>query len=703
MVETGYEPVIESGEGYSDDRSNLVFKPSARLQRYLGQELIADPNLAIIEFVKNAYDAGASLVLVDFELANSAETSLTIADDGVGMDLESFEKNWMHPGYSSKSPEAPVEGRQESGSAAGKRQKGRVPVGEKGLGRLAAGRLGKTLEIFTRPRPDVPWLHVFFDWARFEDMTKLLEDVKIPYDLEVTPEVPPIRSGTYLIIRDLSFNWAGRVPGRPVPGRKRTRLGRLKQDLELLIRPFGAFDQDFTTQLRSDIVVSTDDVGYITPADAVERSADYSYNFSVDSDRESQVVIERELLRGDEIINALGGERREQLPPIVVSEEEQGKKAARPYTLECGPFRGTFLYSPPPAAKRAREIDAIGSNVLLYRDGFLVEPYGLDGNDWVGVAARKAQRQGHALIQPMTFSGYVLISRDRNSEIKDMSNRQGLIDNDASEVFIAHVQAQFRDFESLVQPELERRWESKVEKAGQQAEESAQLAAIRLRAVAHSLGQPLMGLGAEIVTLKDISAHPDTPEKLKLQLDELTERAERHLGSVERIVQRIRDEKTPSFSEVPMPSLVSHARDEVAALAQNFACDVHLGSIPRRSVLVPRELVFEALAELLRNAIEADRPSDSRREVRISAFEESGDVVVEISDNGLGISGANSSTPLSAIRPTKGCPSEGLAMVETAVAAARGRVVLVETGEQGTRFRVYLPTGVKSVRMQARA
>jgi len=121
VVETGYEPAIERGEGHFDEHSSFVFKPSARLQRYLGQELIADPNLAIIEFVKNAYDAGASLVLVNFELADS-KTSLTIADDGVGMDLESFQKNWMHPGYSGKSPDAPAEGREDLGSAADKRQ-----------------------------------------------------------------------------------------------------------------------------------------------------------------------------------------------------------------------------------------------------------------------------------------------------------------------------------------------------------------------------------------------------------------------------------------------------------------------------------------------------------------------------------------------------------------------------------------------------
>ena len=104
--------------------------------------------------------------------------------------------------------------------------------------------------------------------------------------------------------------------------------------------------------------------------------------------------------------------------------------------LEVRPFRvKRFMYTPPPAAKRAKEIDAVGSGVLLYRDGVMVEPYGLDGNDWIGVSARKAQRQGYALIQPSVFSGFVLISRLDNPALRDQSNRQGLLESEISEAF----------------------------------------------------------------------------------------------------------------------------------------------------------------------------------------------------------------------------------------------------------------------------
>ena len=61
------------------------FVPSARLQHYLGNQLIADPNLALSEFVKNAYDAGAANLYLDFRISNPDSTALVIADDGTGM------------------------------------------------------------------------------------------------------------------------------------------------------------------------------------------------------------------------------------------------------------------------------------------------------------------------------------------------------------------------------------------------------------------------------------------------------------------------------------------------------------------------------------------------------------------------------------------------------------------------------------------
>ena len=83
------------------------FTPVARLQRILGSELIADPNVAVVELVKNSYDAGASEVLIRLQTVGREPHAQTmiISDNGTGMDIEIFQKSWMSPGYSEKAPE----------------------------------------------------------------------------------------------------------------------------------------------------------------------------------------------------------------------------------------------------------------------------------------------------------------------------------------------------------------------------------------------------------------------------------------------------------------------------------------------------------------------------------------------------------------------------------------------------------------------
>ena len=662
--------------------TDFAFRPSARLQRFLGRELIADPNLAVIEFVKNAYDASAKNVFVVFQLADAVPTRLIIADDGAGMDEGSFERNWMHPGYSEKA-------QQQAGASSG-----RIPVGEKGLGRLAAGRLGDELEVFTRKRARDPWLHVHFDWSSFDDMTKMMDEVRIPYDYETRPDEELVAKGTIVVITDLQQGWDERVRGRPVAGRSRTRLGRLKQDLELLLRPLAPTDPGFEVHLDSDSVIEDGDVGTISPQQATDE-ADYVYDFEFRLNSRGKVTVHRQLQRSLRVAEELGGQTRERYAAVGLNDIAAQER--RPESLECGPFRGRFIYTPPPAAKRAKEVDAVGHGVLLYRDAVMVEPYGLDGDDWLGVSSRKAQRQGYALVQPTTFSGYVLLSRDTNPQLRDMSNRQGLIENEASEVFLQHVHAEFLVFESLVFEELSQRWTSAEEKAAQQSEDSLDLVAVRLRAVAHSLGQPLMGLGADIAGVRIVAGRQDVPGSVRTVLLDLADSAERHLDQARVVLGRFRDVPVSDRSAVMLASLIDRSASEVAALASSLGVRVTVQAIPEVKVFVHEELIVEALKELMRNAIEASHTVESAA-VEVATHDAGGDPVVDVIDNGVGIPGGAPDVDLSSIQSTKGRPGEGLAMVDALVVASRGRVRVATTGPDGTHIEVYLPTRIKGLR-----
>jgi nitrogen-specific signal transduction histidine kinase len=666
------------------------FRPSARLQRFLGRELIADPNVAIIEFVKNSYDAGASRVVLDFALADSPST-LSIADDGVGMNARLFEANWMHPGYSEKGTRTTPRLASAGANAAEAREAGRVPVGEKGIGRLAAGRLGEKLDVFSRRARNQPWLHVQFDWADFDNMDLAIDEVAIHYDYDTPPENPPFPVGTILVISELSQNWAERVRGRAVRGRRRTKLGRLKQDLEFLVRPLAAQDDEFAITLTSDMIREADDIGEITPRSAVEE-ADYSCSFAYGT-RHGKPQIERTIFRSAEAADLTGKPRVEHLKPVPIN-TNTARLEERPADLLCGPFEGRFLYNPPPAAKRAREIDESLVGVLLYRDGLLVEPYGIGEDDWLGVRARKAQRQGHAAIQPDTFFGHVLITRRRNRELRDQSNRLGLLETAASENFLDHVRAEFSVFEDLLYGEvLEARWEPKAEKATKRAQESQERSLIFLRSLAHSLRQPLQGLGWELVGLDVVSERADVPADARESLKGISARAMEHVALAEALITPLLSRETPEFGESPVGDIIDEAVAQNRLLIQNRDATVTVDHVATK-VLVPTPLVGQALAALVANALEAARSNGDPVEVVISARKRNRDVAITVADNGRGIDGAATGVALSSIASTKGRPAAGLQSAETAITAARGRLRLIQSGTDGTTFEVLLPTRV---------
>ncbi len=107
----------------------MHFKFSPNILNRLGEELIPNPDQGIIELVKNSYDADATKCTVELVNTNAIGGSIIISDNGVGMDVNAISEGWLVLGRSKKATReiTPL---------------GRLPVGDKGLGRLAAMRLG---------------------------------------------------------------------------------------------------------------------------------------------------------------------------------------------------------------------------------------------------------------------------------------------------------------------------------------------------------------------------------------------------------------------------------------------------------------------------------------------------------------------------------------------------------------------------------
>ena len=185
-------------------REQLYFEVSARLQKVLGQDLIADNYVAIAEFVKNGYDAYAEEVTIEFRVSapSASEHQIIILDNGEGMNYGEFKENWMAPGFSSKEAVSTEEGK-------------RIPLGEKGIGRFAAGKLADRLHVYTKKSNEETWLHVYFNWSLFEDMRQPMRNIIIPYDYR-SPRDFPYESGTQIVLDGLRINWLGQVPGPKV-------------------------------------------------------------------------------------------------------------------------------------------------------------------------------------------------------------------------------------------------------------------------------------------------------------------------------------------------------------------------------------------------------------------------------------------------------------------------------------------------------
>lgn len=127
---------------------NLTIRPFARLLTMLGDQLIKNEQIAVIELIKNAYDADADWVKISFDgftesLNITPESRIIIEDNGCGMTAEIIEKSWMSPATPNKFS--------KDGSERRTPKYNRIIQGEKGIGRYAMLKLGRTINLTTRP------------------------------------------------------------------------------------------------------------------------------------------------------------------------------------------------------------------------------------------------------------------------------------------------------------------------------------------------------------------------------------------------------------------------------------------------------------------------------------------------------------------------------------------------------------------------
>ena len=165
----------------------------------LGEDLITDVVQALIELVKNSYDADADYarIVVSTEDKNDfpgttypeARGYIAVEDNGLGMNEDTIQKGWLTILNSLK---------RAMKRAAETTTRGRTPLGDKGLGRLGVQRLGYNIEIFTKPANEDVEYHVAWSWKDFEG-EETLDEVDVHFEEKPSRR----RQGTKLVISDL--------------------------------------------------------------------------------------------------------------------------------------------------------------------------------------------------------------------------------------------------------------------------------------------------------------------------------------------------------------------------------------------------------------------------------------------------------------------------------------------------------------------
>lgn len=131
----------------AEHTETVNFTVDAALLRELGERLVGRPAIALAELIKNSYDADATEVAIEF-----TKDSIVVSDNGHGMSRDEFEHRWMRVGSPQKASERVS------------RRLKRTLTGSKGIGRLAAQFLGRTLVLTTAAEDAGPELHATIDW-----------------------------------------------------------------------------------------------------------------------------------------------------------------------------------------------------------------------------------------------------------------------------------------------------------------------------------------------------------------------------------------------------------------------------------------------------------------------------------------------------------------------------------------------------------
>lgn len=417
----------------------LSIRPYARLLTMLGEQLLKNDRVALVELIKNAYDADASRVEVIFEafgdgMTNTPQSRIEVRDDGCGMSLDTIRTAWMNPA-------TPAKFREKRKGRSHTPLKNRVIQGEKGIGRFAVLKLARKITLTTRCPGAEFETQVIFDFRRF-DNDFVLENEE---DKEI-------------FLDELKFEWIQRNPEKLKGNTHGTAI-----ELESLK---GIWKADLIESLRRDVANLTDPVSRLTrkvETDRFEIQIVCNGQHRTLSDEEEErlksliedkrvLAIQGEFLSDDCLYRFDVGAGQEEVSLYHehvkalwiwrrrYPKNERARAAERQNYL-CGDFRFNFYvfdfgrgiedrYN---LIQKEKEL-LREHRVYLYRDGVRVYPYGDPDDDWLNIDVTRGVGRAGNFFSNDQIIGWVDVTQEGNPDLRDKTNREGLIETGGAAV-----------------------------------------------------------------------------------------------------------------------------------------------------------------------------------------------------------------------------------------------------------------------------
>ncbi|XPV54187.1 MAG: ATP-binding protein [Halarcobacter ebronensis] len=447
--------------------------------------MIKDEGIALFELVKNSYDADATKVDIKLNYIHLKNTGeITIKDNGTGMDFPLVVNHWLEPGTDYKEKQINI--LQKSPLF------GRLPLGEKGIGRFGSHKLGKIINITTKKDFEEE-VEININWSDFDE-SKYLDETPINIQKNQKPKVfkksierIPINkfneilektdnnekallstfytlnndyaelnkklknveyiklkhilikseystSGTLITIKELWHEWS------------RGMLRNTFRSVNSINSPFPNNKSEFKINIETDKNDWLDSL--MTPEKAIKHAL-FIAKGHIEAD---ELYMNYEFIPWKEMEEL--DKRESSKIEILESKEEVYDENKKKYVNKTIPFTledhklgridfEFYMYDRDNKTMGMGSFDKVGLTKLLnnsggvrvYRDNMRVYDYGEPGTDWLNLDYQRFQTPGQAISNNQLL-GAIYLNRDSSSDLLEKTNREGFIVNPAFEVFI---------------------------------------------------------------------------------------------------------------------------------------------------------------------------------------------------------------------------------------------------------------------------